>query len=181
MGPQFMLNTQSNSAPSPINATLGIGIQLPLGSRYLIFAPHIAVSNSYYLWYDNMALPAEIENRTAIVPTILLDLPILGRMHLGKNILSIGVGASVLARFGILTTGVPANEAGDVNKINSFFWEDLNWLYPSMVISFDRKIQDNISVGIGAKGYLPLGALMKGRGLDTGMLTLSARLMFAKN
>lgn len=180
LGPQLTVNTQKNSAPSPIKASLGFGIQLPLGKSFVSFIPHLDINVGYYLWNNNMALPAEIENRTAIVPSIMLDLPISCTLKIKTSLLSLGIGISVLARYGFLSTGVPENDRTDVAKINSDFWKNLNWLYPSLHISFDRLLSNGVTAGAGIRGYIPIGALINNRGFDTAIISLEARFALPK-
>ena len=74
--PAVYINPESTlvSAPSPIIYPLGIGFLFPKAARFAI-QPTLSFFMMYHLWYDGMALPAEIENRTSQTISFLLDIP----------------------------------------------------------------------------------------------------------
>ena len=177
-GNEFILNTQDESAPSPIRLFLTSGINLKIADSLFYFSPQISATTGYYLLTGGIAAPAEIENRTALVFELMTDLIFNCLLPVDKVLINLGLGASVPARYGLLASGVPEDEAGDVDEINAFFWKDLNWLYPSVSFSMDFPVTEDFNAGFCLKAYIPLGAAVAGRGLDTGRISLSGRITF---
>lgn len=130
-----------SSAPPPIAVFFGGEYRYRLPYFGLILAPSFSIYALQYLWANDRPLPAEIENRTAYVPSLLLDVPVLWTKESGRFLYSAGGGLGFLARFGFLESGVDADEinpgedypAGEqVQKINDYFWASARWLYPTM-------------------------------------------------
>ena len=177
-GNEFILNTQNESAPSPIRLFLTSGLNVRIARSLFYFSPQINASAGYFLLNDGIPAPAEIENRTALVFELMTDVMFTCLLPTDKVLINFGIGASVPARYGFLASGVPEDEAGDVNEINAFFWKDLNWLYPSLSFAMDFPVTKDFNAGFCLKGYIPLGAAVAGRGLDTGRISLSGRITF---
>lgn len=183
IGPVGILNTDRQSAPSPIIFSPGFGATIPV-NRWLAFSPSVNAFTSYYLWRDDpaggRAYPAEIENRTALVFSFLIDTPAVFYARSGNSTFSFGLGLSLLARIGFLTDGVPASEADDVGRINSFFYSGLRFLYPSAQLAYDFALESGIKAGVILKARLPLASLMEGRGLDGGIADIAFRISFPR-
>ncbi len=145
-----------NSAPSPILGSAGAGWTIPV-LPYLTFVPQASFYMNYYLLTENgRALPAEIEQRTAIVPTILIDLPVFYRFRFASSDLSLGAGLSVPIRFAFAAQGVPSEDRADVKKINEYLWGGMRFLYPSFHISYDYFLAGGLGIGAGLKLYIPV-------------------------
>lgn len=126
------------SAPSPLVGFLGAEYAYPV-SGPVSFAPSASIFLLTHLWADDRALPAEIENRTALTPSILLDGSFTYSWTKGRFRLFAGGGPGILLRYSFLDTGVGEDDisytddvpAGkQVDKINAYHWSALRWFYP---------------------------------------------------
>lgn len=186
-GPMLMVNTSSStdSAPSPVMFSCGFGATL-FQDRMFQFQPRLSFFTNYYLWNNDMALPAEVENRTATALSFMFDLPATYTWQNGKNEFQAGAGLGFLARIGILSNGVSGSDENrddstrdatqDVKDINSWFWSDMRFLYPELCGSWTYTTPSGWKVGAEARLYLPLGSLITGRGLDATIISLAAKI-----
>ncbi|MGI5173747.1 hypothetical protein H0R92_09120 [Treponema sp. OMZ 840] len=183
-GAAGILNTDKNSAPSPVVFTIGAGGNIPFYSHNQMavsFSPHANYFASYYLWdkVQKRALPAEIEQRAAYVPSLMLDIPVVFNFSAGHSVFSAGTGISLSLRFAaraINTSAPPENIAA----INRWFWQNMRFAYPSVQFAWDYTFSNGLATGIGIKGYLSLGGIIDKRGLDGSMLMLCARIVPGK-
>ena len=176
-----ILNTEKQGAPSPIRFTIGAGARFPIhaaGTQKLYFAPHGHFFDGYYLWdiTQKKAVPAEVEQRAAYVPAIMVDTPVVFAFARGRSVFSAGAGISFLVRFAApaLRSGVSAS---DLQEINGWFWKNGRFVYPSVQFSWDYVFPSGLSAGVGAKAYLSAGALADKRGLDRSMLIVGIRIV----
>lgn len=186
MGPQIMYNSDEGSAPNPIYYTLGLGANF-LEDKFINLQTRISFSTNYFLWNGKDAKPAEIENRTATVINSMIDLT--GMHTWGSNHkIQAGAGLGVFARFGLLSDGVDSDSPGakenstaadDVSSINSWFWSDMNFLYPEIAASYTYEFS-KWQIGGEMRLYFPLGSLITGDGLDGFMATASVKIIFPK-
>ncbi len=153
------------SAPSPIAPFFGGEYRYPLKTRDLFFSPSLSFYSLQYLWDNDRPLPAEIENRTAYVPSIFMDFPFLWSREYGRFLLSAGGGPGILARYGFLDSGVDPEEknpgdeynAGDqVKHINAFFWDSARWLYPSIQAGAKYRLETGWGGGFTLRIAYPL-------------------------
>jgi len=176
-----ILNTEKQGAPSPIRFTIGAGARFPIhaaGMQKLYFAPHGNFFDGYYLWdgTQKKAVPAEVEQRAAYVPAIMVDTPVVFAFARGRSVFSAGAGISLLVRFAApaLRSGVSAS---DLQEMNGWFWKNGRFVYPSVQFSWDYLFPSGLSAGVGAKAYLSAGALADKRGLDRSMLIVGIRIV----
>ncbi len=174
-GPLGMLNTQENSAPSPIVFSLGAGANIRM-LQQLSITPHATFFANYYLLDGDKVLPAEIEHRSAYVPSIMLDIPATWDLRTQNTIFRVGAGVSLLFRFAFLANDVPDTVQDEIDTMNSLLYKGGEFFYPSVHISWDRLFDQGITVGIGAKAYLPVGSLGKDLGLHNGIASIGIRL-----
>ena len=174
LGPQLMLTTDSVSAPSPVSPSLGIGRTFLLSENIALEA-HSSFFTQYYLFDDEKAKPAEVENRTALV---LCALPTLNPVWIcykdEKQWLEIGGGLGFLARYGLKANGVK-DEGDDVKEINRYFWRDLNYFYPDIAFSYNRVLA-SVVLGADFRVYIPVAALSSGNGFEEGIFSLSLKI-----
>ena len=173
LGPSLYVNTDSESAPSPVKFSAGFGADF-FNDGVLNFQPKVSVFTNYYLWDGTYARPAEVENRTALALSFLVDLDTTHTWKFSKEYLQVGGGISFLARYAFLASGVSADDTGtdttagnDIDSINSWFYKDLNYLYPNISVCYMHEFTENYLAGLETKIYIPLGALADGRALDT--------------
>ena len=150
-----------SGAPNPIIFSLGVGYNFVFLNNFAI-SPYLSFFGNYYLWEEGGAFPAEIERRTALVLNFIFDLPFVYYLRIDNFYLSAGIGVAVNLRFAILAQGVPEGEKDDVKNIFGSFWNDLNFLYPSVQLNFDFLTSRSIGVGLGARIYFPVGSWIRG-------------------
>lgn len=182
LGAVGILNTDKNSAPSPVLFTAGAGGQFPLYTNRIMIlsvAPHGQFFASFYFWDKSrkLALPAEPEQRIAYVPAIMVDSPVLFHFPVKDSVFAAGIGPSFLVRFAARAMRVPASEDNDIRLMNEWFWQKGRFFYPSLHLSWDYIFPSGIAAGIGLKAYLCTGGLAEKRGLDGSMIILSVRLI----
>lgn len=175
LGPALYINTDKNSAPSPVSFSVGAGFDF-FKDKAISLQTKLSFFTGYYLWDGQNARPAEIENRTAIVFSGLLDIDATHRWRKGRNTIEAGGGLSFLARAGMLANGVSQDDSGgtesstagdDVSSINKSFYSGMNFLYPNIAFSWMHTLESGWLAGLETKLYIPLGAIADGRGLDT--------------
>jgi hypothetical protein len=155
------------SGPSPIAGYIVGEYRQPLKYN-LTFAPSASIMFFQYLWAYNRALPAEIENRTAFVPTLFLEMPFLYRIESGRLAFSFGLGPGILIRYGFLESGVGADEksyetdmpAGEqVKQINSYLWAQGRWFCPTAQLGLRYKLETGWGANFVFKTGIPLSNL----------------------
>jgi hypothetical protein len=152
------------SAPSPLCGILGAEYRYPFRPS-IDFAPSASLFVTRYLWGNDRALPAEIENRTAYVPSILLDASFLYHFEKNRFLFSFGGGPGILVRAGFLESGVSSSaqnpgeelDAGDqVDAINGYFWESLRWFYPMLQAGVRYRLDTGWGGGFVLRAGIPI-------------------------
>ncbi|MBQ3671495.1 MAG: hypothetical protein II921_08475 [Treponema sp.] len=190
LGPIFTLNTDSStsSAPSPVAFSGGLGA-LFFEEKPIFAELRVSFSMNYYLWDGKKARPAEVENRTATVPSFMIDVTGGHMFHFGNNYLGVAAGIGLLLRFAVLSHGVGEDDYGytgdssssakdDVSSINSWFYEGSNFFYPEAAITYYRYVSDAMKFGGELRGYFPVGSYSSGDGLDGMKVSLSVKVNF---
>ncbi len=179
MGPHGILNLHKDSAPSSILFSGGFGAQIKIMNR-MSTCPHVSFFASYCLVEDNKIYPAEIEHRRAYVPSLLFDIPLTADIPFENSILRVGGGASFLLRYAFVATGTDDSVAEEVTTMNSLFWKNMQFIYPSVQASWDYILDNGFAFGVGLKAYVPLSSLISDGNLQNGMISLSARFIPGK-
>jgi hypothetical protein len=149
------IQTSEQSAPSPITFSAGIGRNIPFASSFS-FRPFLRFFTGYNTWEKNTVLAVEIENRVAFVTSFLLDLPVGYNLQLKKNLrMEFSLSPSVLFRYGFLAQGVSNSYTTDIEKINSWFYSDAHFLYPSLQIGLDYQQKNGSFFGCTMAMYIP--------------------------
>lgn len=153
-----------DSAPSQLVGLLGAEYRLPIRPN-VEFAPSASLFMLRYLWANDRALPAEIENRTAFVPALLLDASFLYTIEKDRFLISLGGGPGFLLRYGFLESDVDEDEtsyngdmsAGEqVDEINSYMWSSLRWFYPMLQAGVRYRLQTGWGAGINLRAGIPI-------------------------
>lgn len=153
-----------DSAPSQLIGFLGAEYRLPIRPN-VEFAPSASLFFQHYLWANDRALPAEVENRTAFVPALLLDASFLYTIEKGRFLFSLGGGPGFLLRYGFLESDVDEDEtsysgdmsAGDqVGEINSYLWSSFRWVYPMLQAGVRYRLQTGWGAGINLRAGIPV-------------------------
>ncbi len=154
-----------DSAPSPLAGLVGAEYRLPIWKPGVYFAPSASLFMLGYLWANDQALPAEIENRTAFVPSLLLDASVLYTIEKDRFLYSFGGGPAILLRYGFLESSVSPDEksydsdmsAGDqVEEINSYLWSSLRWFYPMVHAGVRYRLTNGWGAGASLRAGLPV-------------------------
>lgn len=148
--PMLSINTHTKdsdgkfiSAPSPIHIPFYIGLSIP-NYTAISFQPTLRFFASYNLVYNDMVLPAEIENRTGQTFNFLLNLPIVFKLNYKDKVSwSILAGLAGLFRFATPPVNIKETEPGytgtvksDVNYMNNWFYKNVRFLYLSVGIDW---------------------------------------------
>ena len=183
--PAVYINPESStvSAPSPLIFPIGIGFLWPKES-FIAIQPALSFFMMYHLWYDGMALPAEIENRTSQTVSFLLNIPAVFNLKQNeKSRFQISTGLALLMRFGLLAGGVKESDSGysgsagsDMDKINSWFWQNARFLYFSLGASWLYTFTDHLKAGPTMNLYLPAGSFISGEGAQALIFSLGLKL-----
>lgn len=185
-GPSVYVNTKSTlvSAPSPAFFPVSMGILWP-NYTFIAMQPSVSVSYMYYLWHDGMALPAEVENRTALTVNILANLPMMVQLYMKKSRVQIMGGIAFLGRVGMLPPGVSENDSGesgsaggDLKLINKWFYDNTRFLYISTGVSwlFNLNEEGTKKAGPEIKAYLPIGGIMNSEGMQGMIITVGMKI-----
>ncbi len=186
LGANITINTESKlkSAPSPAAFALSFGAIWP-NKAFLSFQPRLSFWTSYYLWDGKNALPAEVENRTALVLNFMLDIPAAATFRFENCQVEAGAGLGILARAALLANGVSEGDTGasgsaggDKNEIQKWFWKNARFLYPEIFAAWEWNFSPRIAAGFEARWFIPIGSLADGRGLTESIIALSAKLIF---
>ena len=126
------------SAPSPIVVPLYIGLSVP-NYTFFSFQPSLRFFTTYNLVYDNMVLPAEVENRTGQTLSFLLNLPVAFKINFkDRTSWSILAGVATFFRYAMLPANIKESAPGykgsagaDVSYMNSWYYNNLRFLYLS--------------------------------------------------
>ena len=185
-GPQLFINTQSRtiSAPSPIMLQAAMGLYYDINS-FIAFEPDLSFFTMYNLYYKNMALPAEIENRTALTFASMLSLPVVFKFNLKHSNLQLSSGPGILIRFGILAGGLDASDTGytgsaasDLSAINKYFWSKGRFLYINNGIYWEFNYTDKIKFGPALNIQLPLGSIFSGENIQALIIKAECKIRF---
>lgn len=179
----FNIDDSNKSAPSPIVYPFGFGISV-YADKFISFQPRLSFFTNYYLYNDGTAKPAEIENRTATAFSFLIDLPAVFTFDLKHtHFLELGLGAGILARFAILSSGVDDSEEGesgtvsdDLRAINKSFWENANFLYIENSFAYLFRLNEKIKIGPEIRLYIPCGSLFTKGSMNGGMFSAGIKV-----
>jgi hypothetical protein len=157
---QVIFNTDPahvlDSGSSPILNMLGAGTVFPLPLGFGI-APSLDVFSTYYALVGGRAMPIEIENRTAVLWCLLLDIPVQYSLDLAeKHRLVFTVGPAFAIRFALRATAVPVEEQPAVDAIAAYLWSGGRFFYPEVGVSYSYKMADWVRFGVTAKVLLPV-------------------------
>lgn len=184
MEPGMYMNTASKlvSAPSPVIYPISIGILWP-NYTYLAMQPTVSFFMMNHLWYDDMALPAEIENRTGTTLNFMISFPAVLSFHTKKSRLQIMPGFSILARYSLLANNVAADDSGysgsagdDISEINKWFWKNGNFFYLTGGAAWIFNFHNNAKAGPVFNLYIPIGSIINKDGINGLIVTTGLKI-----
>ena len=131
------------SAASPIYIPVYIGLSIP-NYTAVSFQPTLRFFTGYDLVYEDLVLPAEIENRTGLTFSFLLNLPVVFKLkYKDRYSWSIFAGVAGLFRFAVTPANVKDTDYGftgtvrsDIDFMNTWFYKNLRFLYVSTGIDW---------------------------------------------
>jgi hypothetical protein len=157
-------NDPGTDTTNLITNSLVFGLEYPLteGSPFT-FEPKAATYGNYYTWTAaNKAAPCGAEYRDVYALGLLLDLPVVFNLDLGKGFwFGAGGGLTLHLRAGIK---VASAADADVLAINKYFWAMGRFLLPSTMVRFEYAASDRLRLGVEAKAFWPLFNLFAGEG-----------------
>lgn len=169
-------------APSPINYPVTIGIIWP-NYTFVSMEPTLTYFQQYYLWYDGLALPAEVEHATASTHHFLVNLPVVVQLYMKNSRFQFSLGGAVLMRFGLLPSDVKADDegftgtaGGDLPLINDWFWQNCRYLYLSTGFSWLYNTYHNVKAGPTIKVYVPVSSMVYKEGLQGMMVDIGLKI-----
>lgn len=170
------------SGPSPIIFPLSIGVLWP-NYTFIAIQPSLSFFSTDYLYYDGMALPAEIEHRTATSLSFMVNIPLVFTLFIRNSRFQLNGGIGGLLQFGLRSAGVDENDSGysgsagkDVKLINDYFWDNMHWLYLTTGVSWLYNVNSQLRFGPTFNAYIPLGALIGDQDLQGLMLTAGIKI-----
>lgn len=170
------------SGPSPIIYPISIGVLWP-NYTFIAMQPSLSFFSTDYLYYDNMALPAEIENRTATSLSFMMNIPVVFSLFIKNTRFQLSGGIGSFLQFGLRSAGVNENDSGysgsagnDVKLINEYFWKDMHWLYLTTGVSWLYNVNPQLRFGPTLNAYIPLGALIGDKDFHGFMVTAGVKI-----
>lgn len=153
-----------SSAPSPLPAFIGFNYAFTL-TPLVSITPSFSIWTSQYAFAKDRALPVEIENRTAYVPSIFIDVPVFFTFNKKSFDWYGGLGPAILCRWGFLEMGIPKDAINlgetltayeQVEACNTYFWSSLRWFYPTVHAGVRYKLETGWGGGFSLRIGLPI-------------------------
>ena len=174
MSSSIYVNTQSPlvSAPSPILFPFTIGFSWP-NYTFLAIQPSVSFFILNSLWYNEMALPSEIENRTATSYCLFFNIPATFSLYLKQSKIQLSVGAGIILPITAISTGISPTDFGtsgsaesDVAKIQEYYISKGRLFYITAELSWLFEITNKMKLGPIIGAYFPLGSFMNDEGFS---------------
>ena len=174
MSSSIYVNTQSPlvSAPSPILFPFTIGFSWP-NYTFLAIQPSVSFFILNSLWYNEMALPSEIENRTATSYCLFFNIPATFSLYLKQSKIQLSVGAGILLPITAISAGVSPTDSGtsgsaelDVAKIQEYYISKGRLFYITAELSWLFEITNKMKLGPIIGAYFPLGSFINDEGFS---------------
>jgi hypothetical protein len=171
--PSLLLNTEDKkySAPSPVFFPLSLGVQIE--TPFAKIEPSISLWTNYYLLAHDKALISEIENRTSLAISSMINIP--ASFSIGETGLSISAGFAFFLRFALPLEGIEASD--EVSKINEYFWQKMRFLYLSTDVQWMFDLP-KVKAGPILRFYLPLGGLISDKSMNASIFNLGLKVCF---
>lgn len=174
MSSSIYVNTQSPlvSAPSPILFPFTIGFSWP-NYTFLAIQPSVSFFILNSLWHNEMALPSEIENRTATSYCLFFNIPASFSLYLKQSKIQLSVGAGILLPITAISAGVSPTDSGtsgsaelDVAKIQEYYISKGRLFYITAELAWLFDITNKMKLGPVIGAYFPLGSFINDEGFS---------------
>ena len=136
-----------------------------------------------HLWYEDRALPAEIENRTSTTLSFMFTLPLVISIYTKNSRIQLMPGISLLARYGLLANNVESEDYGftgsagsDMDEINKWFWSNANYIYISAGASWLFDCFNNAKAGPVVKVQIPVVSVINNESMQGLIISLGLKL-----
>ncbi|UTC74212.1 hypothetical protein E4O03_08130 [Treponema sp. OMZ 792] len=165
IGTAIIFSSLKKHTAPPMGTALNLGAEYEYkGISTLSIVPSLDFSLFHYGLYKKKAYICEIENRSALTMSFLLDVPFLVRLEFKPWTISMGGGLAFFMRFGLLEPGIKPDDPGteglktseEVKEINRYFWQQGRFIYPSLRIKAEYTLPSGWKAGVQLKTYLPL-------------------------
>ena len=170
------------SAPSPVVYPVTVGVLWP-NYTFIAIQPTLSFFMMNHLFYDGLALPAEIENRTTTTLSFMLNIPAVLTLYLPKSRFQLEAGFGIFMRFGLRSSGVSEDDYGysgsageDVKLINQWFWNNLHWFYFTTSGSWLYNATEKLKLGPSVDIWLPLGSLFTEKNTQGMIISLGLKI-----
>ncbi len=163
---------------TPVLFCVGAGYSFKINPK-LYLDTRLAIYSDYYGWNEaqQIAQPAEVENRTSTSINLAIDLPFVACFNFGKHTLRAGGGIGLIPKINFLSREAEGFE-DEFSLINKYLWSYARWVYPQMTLSYSALLFNGWKAGLDLRYYLPLTSLIEGRGLNDSVIQLCFRLGF---
>ena len=185
--PLAYISTENDNkgGPSSIVYPLYFGIAWPR-DYWISIQPSLKIFTDYYLVSEGKVYPAEIENRTGLGFSFLLNVPVVFQANFwDKSNLKLSAGIALLFRFAVTAPGIDSNEAGDSGKvsddislINSSFYEGAKFIYFSTSADWMFTLNNGMQIGPEISFYIPVITLASEFSLNGTMISCGVKLFF---
>lgn len=174
-----------SGGPSSIAYPVYFGIAWPR-DYWISIQPSLKIFSSYYLVNGGEIYPAEIENRTGLVFSFLLNIPVVFKANFwDKSNLKLTAGVAFLFRFAITAQGIDSDEPGDlgtvkddINFMNSNFYEGAKFIYMSTSADWMFNLSNGMQIGPEVSFYIPVITLMSEFSLNGTMISGGVKIFF---
>jgi hypothetical protein len=151
-------NSDGNSAPSPVLSVWGTSLRFFLEDRWF-FAPELALTSVEYLYRDDVALPAEIEEANAVKTLdFLLGLPLLYRFRPAEDV-SVFAGTGPVFSFKLPIQTYGEGSAGDVG---GYFVEKGRFIHWEASAAMEWDFFEHLAFCVRARLIVPVYRLWDG-------------------
>lgn len=184
-GANLYLNPESsslNSAPSPVNFEFSFGALIP-NETFISVQPSLTFFSMNYLWYEDRALPAEIESRTGTALSFFFNVPLTFTLNLANSKLLFSAGGGALMRFAFLSSGVSSEDFGysgsaksDIENMNSWFWQKARWFYSTLEFSWLYNVTQKLKAGPNVSIKLPLGSMISDHSFSAAIFSAGIKI-----
>lgn len=176
---------ENRGGPSPISYPLYVGVAWPR-DFWISLQPSLKIYTEYYLINDGKVYPAEIENRTGLGFSFLLNLPVVFQANFwDKTNIKLSAGIAFLLRFAVTAPGVDKNSPGyagtvkdDVSLINKSFYEGLKFIYLSGSADWMFNLNNGVQIGPEISLYIPVITILSEFSLHGTMISGGVKLIF---
>lgn len=164
-GTEIILSSLKKRVSQPFSTALNFGAEYEYkGIKYFSIVPSLDFSIFYYSLLNQKAYICEIENRTGLAMSFLLDTPFMARFDIKSCTISIGGGLAFFIRYALLAPGINPSASGsgglstaaELKEINKYFWQKGRFFYPSLRFKTEYTFTSGWKTGLQIKTFFPL-------------------------